>query len=251
MQIIPAIDLIGGRCVRLTEGDYSQQTTYNANPVEVAKNFEQAGITRLHLVDLDGAKIGKIVNNKVLEDIAKATNLKIDFGGGIKSTEDVEKIFDHGASYASIGSVAVKQPDLFLAWVARFGADKMLLGADVRNEKIAINGWADHTEINIIDFIGNYVRAGITQIFCTDISKDGKLQGISTALYRKILTHFPHLHLIASGGVSSTADLQAAQEMGCKGIIVGKALYENRISLQELVTWAKVLSILIFANSFF
>lgn len=234
MQIIPAIDLIDGKCVRLTEGNYNLKTIYNENPLEVAQLFEDSGIKRLHLVDLDGAKAGKIVNYKVLESLAKHTKLRIDFGGGIKTDDDVQKVFDFGADFISIGSVAVKNQSLLLSWIEKFGSQKILLGADVREEKIAINGWLENTEISIIDFLQTYTQAGITQVFCTDISKDGKLQGASVDLYKKILAHFPNLHLIASGGVTTIADLHELRNLGCKGAIVGKALYENRISLAEL-----------------
>jgi phosphoribosylformimino-5-aminoimidazole carboxamide ribotide isomerase len=237
MQIIPAIDLIDGKCVRLTQGDYSQKTIYNQNPVEVAKTFAEAGLQRLHLVDLDGAKIGKVVNIKVLEEIAKQTKLQIDFGGGIKTEEDLQKIFDFGATWASIGSIAAKNQALFLEWLAKFGAKNILLGADVRNENIAVGGWTETTNLHIIDFLRTYTSAGVNQVFCTDISKDGKLQGISVDLYKKILHNFPDLHLIASGGVSNLQDLEQAKSIGCSGVIVGKAFYENRISLAELANF--------------
>ncbi len=235
MQIIPAIDLIDGKCVRLTEGDYSQKTIYSENPVEVAKKFETAGVKRLHLVDLDGAKAGKVMNGKVLEAIANQTKLSIDFGGGIKTKEAVQQIFNSGAAFVSIGSIAVKNQALFLEWVAEFGAAKILLGADVRNEKIAVAGWFETTNIDVLDFIQTYYKEGIRQIFCTDISKDGKLQGIATELYQKILQHFPDLYLIASGGVSSLADVQDAKNIGCSGIIIGKALYENKIQIETIL----------------
>lgn len=234
MQIIPAIDLIDGKCVRLTEGNYNLKTIYNENPLEVAQLFDNSGIKRLHLVDLDGAKAGKIINYKVLELLAKHTKLSIDFGGGIKTDVDVQKVFDFGADFISIGSIAVKNQNLLLNWIEKFGSQRILLGADVREEKIAINGWLENTEISIIDFLQTYTQAGITQVFCTDISKDGKLQGASVDLYKKLLVHFPTLHLIASGGVTTMADLHALRNLGCKGAIVGKALYENRISLAEL-----------------
>jgi len=239
MQIIPAIDLIDGKCVRLTEGDYQQKTIYNENPLEIAQLFEDAGIQRLHLVDLDGAKAGKIINYKVLETIAKHTNLLIDFGGGVKTNEDVQSIFDAGAYFVSVGSIAVKNKELFVSWIQKFGANRILLGADVREEKIAIHGWLENTNLSIIDFLEEYSQAGVTQVFCTDISKDGKLQGVSADLYRKIRTNFPDLQLIASGGVSNIADLYELEAIGCQGVIVGKALYENRISLAELQHFEK------------
>ena len=237
MIIIPAIDIIDGKCVRLTQGDYAQKTIYNENPLEVAKEFEDNGVTRLHLVDLDGAKAGKIINWKVLENIAANTSLVIDFGGGIKTKEDVEIVFKAGAALATIGSLAVKNETLFLEMLADFGADKFLLGADVKDEKIAINGWLNTTDIDIFDFMQQYVDKGVQQIFCTDVSKDGKLEGPSVDLYKKITERFPTLNFIASGGVSNNADLLALKETGCKGVIVGKAIYEGRITMAELKSW--------------
>lgn len=234
MQIIPAIDLIDGKCVRLTQGDYEQKIIYNENPVDVAKQFEDIGITRLHLVDLDGAKKGEVVNYKVLEKIIASTNLIVDFGGGIKTNEAIKIVFESGAAIATIGSVAVKDKNLFFSWIAKYGADKILLGADVNNEKIAISGWLEKTEINILDFISENMQKGIKTIFCTDISKDGLLQGASVELYGKILKQFPALNLIASGGVSSIKDLDELKEIGCSGAIVGKAIYENKISMEDL-----------------
>ncbi len=234
MQIIPAIDIIDGKCVRLTQGDYQQKTIYNENPLEVAKEFEAAGLSRLHLVDLDGAKAGTVKNWKVLEAIASNTSLVIDFGGGIKKIEDIEIVFKSGAALATIGSLAVKNEIVFIEWLQKFGADKFLLGADVKKEKIAIGGWLETTDIDIYDFIGKYFSKGVTQLFCTDVSKDGKLEGPSIELYTKIITQFPQLHFIASGGVSSIADLEELEKIGCAGAIVGKAIYENRISLDEL-----------------
>ncbi|SDX54214.1 1-(5-phosphoribosyl)-5-[(5-phosphoribosylamino)methylideneamino] imidazole-4-carboxamide isomerase [Hydrobacter penzbergensis] len=234
MQIIPAIDIIDGKCVRLTQGDYGQKTIYNENPLEVAKQFEDAGLQRLHLVDLDGAKAGAVKNWKVLETIAGNTSMVIDFGGGIKKEEDLQIIFESGAALATIGSLAVKNESLFVQWLQQYGADKFLLGADVKDEKIAVGGWLETTEIGIYDFISKYQSHGITQLFCTDVSKDGKLEGPSTVLYKHIIEQFPSLHFIASGGVSSLDDLYALQEIGCSGAIVGKAIYENRISLNDL-----------------
>lgn len=234
MQIIPAIDIIDGKCVRLTQGDYGQKTIYNENPLEVAKQFEDAGLQRLHLVDLDGAKAGAVKNWKVLETIAGNTSMVIDFGGGIKKEEDLQIIFESGAALATIGSLAVKNETLFVQWLQQYGADKFLLGADVKDEKIAVGGWLETTEIGIYDFISKYQSHGITQLFCTDVSKDGKLEGPSTVLYKNIIEQFPSLHFIASGGVSSLDDLYALQEIGCSGAIVGKAIYENRISLNDL-----------------
>lgn len=237
MQIIPAIDIIDGKCVRLTQGDYGQKTIYNENPLEVAKEFEAAGLKRLHLVDLDGAKAGTVKNWKVLESIAANTSLVIDFGGGIKKEEDVTIVFNSGAALATIGSLAVKNETLFVQWLQQFGADKFLLGADVKDEKIAVGGWLETTEINIYDFIKKYIGHGVKQIFCTDVSKDGKLEGPSTVLYQNIITRFPDLYFIASGGVSSIADLNDLERIGCSAAIVGKAIYENRISLDELKTF--------------
>ena len=234
MEIIPAIDLIDGKCVRLTEGDFTQKTIYNESPLEVAKQFESAGIKRLHLVDLDGAKAGKVQNWKVLEAIARGTSLVVDFGGGIKTAEEVQKVFDLGARYATVGSIAVKNELTLLGWFEKYGAEKFLIGADVKDEKLAIGGWLETTGIDVIDFIAKYMGYGVRQLFCTDVSKDGKLEGPSLDLYRKIMHHFPQLHFIASGGVSSMDDLYSLRDIGCKGVIVGKAIYENRITLGEL-----------------
>lgn len=234
MQIIPAIDIIDGKCVRLTQGDYMQKTIYNEQPLEVAKQFEAAGLRRLHLVDLDGAKAGFVQNWKVLESIAANTSLVIDFGGGIKQENDVNIVFNSGAALATIGSLAVKNETLFVQWLNQFGADKFLLGADVKEEKIVIGGWLETTDIWIYDFIEKYIAHGVKQLFCTDVSKDGKLEGPSTTLYQNIINKFPGLHFIASGGVSSIADLNDLQSIGCAGAIVGKAIYENKISVNEL-----------------
>ena len=237
MQIIPAIDLIDGKCVRLTEGDYAQKKIYNEDPLEVAKAFEGIGLMRLHLVDLDGAKAGEVVNWKVLEKIANHTSLKIDFGGGIKQETTLKSVLDAGASYATIGSLAVKNRALFEEWIERFGAEVFLLGADVYEEKIAIGGWIEKTNIDVYEFIQSYINKGIGQLFCTDIQKDGKLEGPSTELYKKIIQQFPSLNLIASGGVSNLQDLKDLRTIGCTAAIVGKAIYENRITLKELATF--------------
>ena len=237
MQIIPAIDIIEGKCVRLTEGDYAQKKIYNENPLEVAKAFEGIGLMRLHLVDLDGAKAGEVVNWKVLEKIANNTKLKIDFGGGIKTEATLKTVLDTGASYATIGSLAVKNELLFQEWIARFGAKVFMLGADVLEEKIAIGGWLEKTEISVFDFMKSYIDKGVKQIFCTDIKKDGKLEGPSIELYQKIIEQFPNLHLIASGGVSSLDDLIELEEIGCSAAIVGKAIYENKITISELANF--------------
>jgi phosphoribosylformimino-5-aminoimidazole carboxamide ribotide isomerase len=234
MQIIPAIDIIDGKCVRLTQGDYAQKTIYNENPLEVAKAFEDAGINRLHLVDLDGAKAGAVKNWKVLETIAVQTKLVIDFGGGIKTDNDVAHVFERGASLATIGSIAVANPALFLSWVNKYGADRFFLGADVKDNFIAVNGWMHTSTTSIDTFIGDYLAKGISNIFCTDVSKDGRLEGPSTELYQSLIRSFPNLKLVASGGVSSLQDLEVLDSIGCAGAIVGKAIYENRISLESL-----------------
>ena len=237
MQIIPAIDIIDGKCVRLTQGDYSQKTIYNESPLEVALEFENIGITRLHLVDLDGAKLGKVVNYKVLEKIASKTKLSIDFGGGIKTDDDIETVFNYGADLATIGSMAVKNKELFFSWVKKYGAEKIFLGADVKNEKIAVGGWLETTNVSIYDFIEENIEKGVKQVFCTDISKDGLLQGPSFDLYKNMLTKFPALSLTASGGVSQLIDLTELKQIGCSAAIVGKAIYEGRISMNELKTF--------------
>jgi len=237
MEIIPAIDIIEGKCVRLTHGDFSKKTIYNENPLEVAKAFEDAGTRRLHLVDLDGAKAGAVKNWKVLERIAGKTSLVIDFGGGLKNENDVQIVFDSGAALATVGSIAVKDEDLFTTWISLFGAERFLLGADVKNEKLTISGWTEQTDIWIYDFIEKYLGKGIRQVFCTDVARDGALEGPSTELYKNIVEKFPGLHFIASGGVSSADDLDRLEEAGCKGAIVGKAIYEGRIGLNELKRW--------------
>ena len=235
MTIIPAIDIIDGKCVRLTQGDYDQKTIYNKYPLDVAMQFEDAGLTRLHLVDLDGAKAGAVKNWKVLESIAGKTKMVIDFGGGIKTESDVDIVFGSGAALATVGSIAVKDEATFTAWLTKYGADKFLLGADVKDEKIAVGGWLETTDIWIYDFIQKYMEKGLKQLFCTDVSKDGKLEGPSTDLYKSIVTKFPGLHFIASGGVSSMDDVDQLQNIGCKGVIIGKAIYEGKVKLAELV----------------
>jgi len=233
--IIPAIDIIEGKAVRLTQGDYSQKTIYNKHPLEVAKKFEDAGLKRLHLVDLDGAKDGKVKNWKVLETLAGKTSLIIDFGGGIKTEKDVQIVFESGAVFATVGSIAVKNEKEFVKWLIQFGAEKFLLGADVKDEKIAVSGWLEKTDIWVYDFIEKYIEHGVQQIFCTDVSKDGKLEGPSIELYKSIVAKFPDLHFIASGGVSSITDLDELRNIGCKAAIVGKAIYEGRIDIEELI----------------
>lgn len=234
MTIIPAIDIINGKCVRLTKGDYAQQKIYNDNPVEVAKQFEAAGIKRLHIVDLDGAKAGKIINLDVLENIAAATQLEIDFGGGVKNITDVANIFNAGAAMVTIGSLAVKHPELLEEWLIEFGAERFFIGADVLDEKIKISGWLEDSGINIFEFIGKMISLGSTNIFCTDIAKDGVMQGPSIDLYKKIMEQHPEINLVASGGVSNIEDVIALNAIGCKGVIIGKAIYEGLITLEQL-----------------
>jgi phosphoribosylformimino-5-aminoimidazole carboxamide ribotide isomerase len=238
-QVIPAIDIIGGKCVRLSQGDYAQKKVYNEHPLEVAKMFEDAGLQRLHLVDLDGAKAGKVTNWKVLETIAANTKLTIDFGGGIKALQDVDIVFNSGAALATIGSMAVKDEQLFSFLITTFGADKFFLGADVKDEKIAVGGWLETTDVGIIDFVKKYKAVGITQFFCTDISKDGMMQGPGIDLYKKMLAETEKLNLTASGGVSSMEDLHQLKAIGCAGAIVGKAIYEGAVTLNELYKLGK------------
>jgi phosphoribosylformimino-5-aminoimidazole carboxamide ribotide isomerase len=237
MEIIPAIDIIEGKCVRLTQGDYSQKKIYNEKPLEVAKEFEDAGLKRLHLVDLDGAQAGKVINWKALESIAGKTSLIIDFGGGVKTEKDIEIIFESGGALITIGSMAVKEEEIFISWLKKYGANKFLLGADVKEERIAVHGWQETTNIWIYDFIQKYIEVGMKQIFCTDVAKDGALEGPSTELYKNIIEKFPELHFIASGGVSSIKDLYKLENINCKGVIIGKAIYEGRIKLAELKNW--------------
>lgn len=233
MRIIPAIDIIDGKCVRLSKGDYSTQKTYNENPLEVAKAYEDHGIEYLHLVDLDGAKSKHIVNHKLLESLANKTNLKIDFGGGLKSDEDLRIAFESGAKQITGGSIAVKDPDTFTAWIEHYGAEKIILGADVKGEYIATDGWLETSDQSLFDFLEHYQTKGIQHTICTDISKDGMLQGPSFDLYQKILSE-TEVKLIASGGISQFGELPRLAEMGCEGTIIGKAIYENRISLKQL-----------------
>ena len=234
MRIIPAIDIIDGKCVRLSKGDYSTKIIYNENPLEVAKEFEAHGIQYLHLVDLDGAKSNQIVNNKILEQIATQTSLKIDFGGGLKSNNDLRIAFESGANQITGGSIAVKNPDLFKEWIVKYGSDKIILGADANNEKVAVSGWLEESEEDLIPFIQNYQKSGIEYVICTDIAKDGMLEGPSFELYAKILEQSKGIKLIASGGISTFDELPKLLEMGCEGTIIGKAIYENRITLKQL-----------------
>ena len=237
MRIIPAIDIIDGKCVRLSKGDYDTKKIYNENPLEVAKSFEAHGIQYLHLVDLDGAKSSKIVNHKILEQIASKTNLKVDFGGGLKSDADLKIAFESGANQITGGSIAVKNPVLFQEWISKYGSDKIILGADANNEKVAISGWLEESNEDLIPFIQNYQTKGIEYIICTDIAKDGMLEGPSFDLYKKILNQIPNIKLIASGGISTFDELPKLAEMGCEGTIIGKAIYENRITLKQLETY--------------
>ena len=232
-KIIPAIDIIEGKCVRLTQGDYSRKIIYNENPIDVAKTFEDAGIQHLHLVDLDGAASQKIINYKILDEIAKSTNLIIEFGGGIKSEADLNIAFDCGANQVICGSISVTNPEIVSNWIIKYGSNKIILGADCQNKKVAINGWKKCSDLDIMSLIKQYENLGITNIICTDISKDGLLQGPSISLYREMKANIK-AKLIASGGVSSIEDIIAIKKTGCDGVVIGKAIYENRITLQEL-----------------
>ncbi len=234
IEFIPAIDIIDGKCVRLSQGKYDSQKVYNENPVEVAKEFEAYGISRLHVVDLDGAASHHVVNYRVLDRIASQTSLIIDFGGGVKSDEDLAIAFENGAQMVTLGSIAVKQPDLFCQWLDKYGNDKIILGADVKDNKIAISGWKEESSQELMPFLDYYIKKGITKVLCTDISRDGMLEGPSTPLYKDIMTAYPELHLIASGGVSSLDDILKLHEAGIPAVVVGKALYEGKISLREL-----------------
>ena len=234
IELIPAIDIIGGQCVRLTKGDYTQKKVYNTNPIDVALEFESLGFKRLHVVDLDGAKSKHIVNKEVLEAISKSTNLKIDFGGGIKTKDDIEQAFEHGASMVTIGSIAVTQPDLFIEWINKYGADRLILGADVRNGKISINGWKEDSSEDLLPFLKKYIDKGVKNVLCTEISKDGTLQGPAIELYKRIMQEYRGLHLIASGGVSSNQDITELEKAGIPAVVFGKAYYEGKIDIQKL-----------------
>ena len=236
IELIPAIDIIDGQCVRLTKGDYDQKTVYRDSPAEVAKEFEQLGFKRLHVVDLDGAKSKHIVNDSVLRRITTETNLTVDFGGGIKTDEDIEKAFEAGAAMVTVGSITVTQPDLFIGWLNKYGAERMILGADVRNGKISINGWKEDSAEDLLPFLQKYIEAGVKNVLCTEISKDGTLQGPAIELYKEVMKEYPQLHLIASGGVSSKDDIEALDRAGIPAVVFGKAIYEGRINLKELVT---------------
>ena len=240
IELIPAIDIIGGQCVRLTKGDYDQKTVYRDSPAEVAKEFEEIGFKRLHVVDLDGAKSKHIVNSDVLNRITTDTQLVVDFGGGIKTDEDIEKAFAAGASMVTIGSIAVTNPDLFMGWVEKYGAKRIILGADVRHGKISINGWKEDSSEDLLPFLKKYVDAGIKNVLCTEISKDGTLTGPAIELYMSMMAAYPELHLIASGGVSSIDDIKALETAGIPAVVFGKAIYEGQINLKELWDWQNV-----------
>lgn len=235
IELIPAIDIINGKCVRLRNGDYSQETIYHDNPVVLAKELENIGFKRLHVVDLDGARSAHIVNDKILESITSTTNLIVDFGGGIKSSPDIKKAFDKGASMVTIGSIAAVNPQMFFGWIEEYGADKIILGADVINGKIAINGWKDNLQLDLFSFLKSNIEAGIRNVLCTDISKDGTLKGPSMELYGQIMKKYPELHLIASGGISSNEDIFRLDKLGIPAVVFGKAYYEGRINAKSLI----------------
>lgn len=239
IKIIPSIDLVDGKCVRLTQGNFDEKKIYDSDPVAVAKRFAEAGIERLHLVDLDGAKAGKVINHQILERIAAETKLKIDFGGGIKSDDDIQKVFDFGANQVTAGTIAVQNPKLVLSWIQKFGKDKIILGADVLNGIVRINGWVNPSEIKLFDFITNYQWHGIRYVLCTDIEKDGMMKGSSVDLYKSIIKQFPEMRVIASGGVSSIEEIKQLNKIGCYGVVIGKAIYENLISLEDLAKLIK------------
>ena len=234
IELIPAIDIIDGKCVRLSQGDYDTQKVYNESPLEVAKEFEANGIRRLHVVDLDGAKSSHIVNYKVLDQIAGHTSLTIDFGGGIKTDEDLTIAFEYGAQMVTLGSIAVKNPDLFKSWLHKYGAERIILGADVKDNRISVNGWKEESQQELLPFLADYTQEGIRKVLCTDISRDGMLQGPSIELYKQIMGQFPEMHLIASGGVSGLDDIIRLDEAGIPAVVFGKALYEGRITLKDL-----------------
>jgi phosphoribosylformimino-5-aminoimidazole carboxamide ribotide isomerase len=235
IELIPAIDIIDGQCVRLTKGDYNQKKVYNDDPLTVAKEFEKIGFKRLHMVDLDGARSKHIVNDEILRRVTAETSLIVDFGGGIKSEEDIVKAFESGASMITVGSIAVTQPELFIQWMEKYGPEKMILGADVRNGMISINGWKKDSQISLLPFLKQYVEAGVKNVLCTEISKDGTLQGPAVTLYKEIMSAYPKLHLIASGGVSRKEDIDELESEGIPAVVFGKAIYEGRINLKELL----------------
>ena len=235
IELIPAIDIINGQCVRLTKGDYEQKKIYNNNPAEVAREFERLGFKRLHVVDLDGAKSKHIVNDAVLKSITSSTNLIVDFGGGIKTEADIEKAFSAGAAMVTVGSITVTQPELFMQWLEKYGAERMILGADVRNGKISINGWKEDSAEDLLPFLKQYVDKGVHNVLCTEISKDGTLSGPATDLYKQIMTEYPNLHLIASGGISSNEDIEELNCNNIPAVVFGKAFYEGRIDINKLL----------------
>jgi phosphoribosylformimino-5-aminoimidazole carboxamide ribotide isomerase len=235
IELIPAIDIINGQCVRLTKGDYDQKTVYRDSPAEVAQEFESFGFKRLHVVDLDGAKSKHIVNTDVLRQIGLQTHLCVDFGGGIKTDDDIETAFANGAEMVTVGSIAVTNPDLFISWLQIYGADRLILGADVRNGKISINGWKEDSTEDLLPFLKKYIDAGVKNVLCTEISKDGTLQGPAIDLYKRVMQEYPDLHLIASGGVSSIDDIRALDAAGIPAVVFGKAIYEGKIDLHELI----------------
>ena len=236
IELIPAIDIINGQCVRLTKGDYDQKTVYG-NPLDMAQEFERIGYERLHVVDLDGAKSKHIVNSNVLQSLASETKLTIDFGGGIKTDEDIETAFNSGAQMVTIGSIAVTDPERFMGWLEKYGSDHIILGADVRNGRISINGWKEDSSEDLLPFLKKYIDAGVSKVLCTEISKDGTLAGPAIDLYKRVMEAYPELHLIASGGVSSMDDIKALDAAGIPAVVFGKAIYEGKINLQELWDW--------------
>ena len=236
IELIPAIDIINGQCVRLTKGDYDQKTVYGS-PLEMALEFERNGYKRLHMVDLDGAKSKHIVNSSVLSQVTTETKLTVDFGGGIKTDEDIETAFNHGAQMVTIGSIAVTEPERFMGWLEKYGAERIILGADVRNGKISINGWKEDSTEDLLPFLKKYIDAGVNKVLCTEISKDGTLAGPAIELYKRVMAEYPTLHLIASGGVSCIDDIKALDAAGIPAVVFGKAIYEGKINLQELWEW--------------
>ena len=237
IELIPAIDIINSQCVRLTKGDYDQKTVYHDSPADVAREFEEIGFQRLHIVDLDGAKSKHIVNCSVLRRVTTETHLVVDFGGGIKTDEDIEKAFDNGAAMVTIGSIAVTQPELFMGWMEKYGSERLILGADVRNGKISINGWKEDSTEDLLPFLRKYIDAGVKNVLCTEISKDGTLQGPAIELYQRVMETYPDIHLIASGGVSCIDDIKALDKAGIPAVVFGKAIYEGKINLKELWDW--------------
>ena len=240
IELIPAIDIINGQCVRLTKGDYDQKTVYHDSPADVACEFEEIGFQRLHIVDLDGAKSKHIVNCSVLRRVTTETHLVVDFGGGIKTDEDIEKAFDNGAAMVTIGSIAVTQPERFMGWMEKYGSERLILGADVRNGKISINGWKEDSTEDLLPFLRKYIDAGVKNVLCTEISKDGTLQGPAIELYQRVMEAYPDIHLIASGGVSCIDDIKALDKAGIPAVVFGKAIYEGKINLKELWDWQNV-----------